>query len=178
MHEVSVADIVREARISRATFYLYFSSKQEVVATLLDRTMDQILLAMTPFEIREDRAEAARELRRTLDSATRLWVAHRGVLRATHEQWHAIPELRAQWSRVIERFVSAVAPQIDRGRRSGVVPPGPDSRRLAAALLWGSDHCFYVGGLGVDRDVPAETELVEALTALWVGGIFGAEDGR
>jgi len=35
-HQASVHDIIDEARIARGTFYLYFSSKQEVFACLID----------------------------------------------------------------------------------------------------------------------------------------------
>jgi hypothetical protein len=45
---------------------------------------------------------------------------------------------------------------------------------LAAVLLWGSERCFHVSGLGVDQDLPDEHAAAEVLFTLWVGGIFGA----
>jgi AcrR family transcriptional regulator len=172
---ISVADIIAEAGVSRATFYLYFSSRYDVLASLLDRVMDEIYATMRPLVMPDDRDQSVAEVRRTLEAGTALWAGHRNVLRAAHEHWQDTPELRARWRDVIERFTMALAAQIDRGRKAGVVPPGPPSRPLAAALLWGSDRCFYVGGLGADADVPAEQELVEPLTALWIGAIFGAD---
>lgn len=174
LHEISVRDIIAEAQISRATFYLYFSSKYSVVSSLLGRVMDEIYAVMQTFVIGSDRERAASELRRSLEAAAALWATHRPVLRATHEHWYADPELRDPWLSVVERFTEAVAMQIDRGRGAGVVPPGPRSRQLAAALLWGSDRCMYVAGIGADPHLPGEQEIAATLAALWVGAIFGS----
>src|SRR5919198_6105526 len=41
LHEVSVDDLARGAGISRPTFYFYFSSKEAVLLTLLDRMVEE-----------------------------------------------------------------------------------------------------------------------------------------
>jgi AcrR family transcriptional regulator len=173
LSDLSVADIIAEAGISRATFYLYFPSKYAVVSALLAGVMQQISAAMAPFVIHRDFDEAAAELQRTLRSAIALWAEHQPVLRACHENWHIVPELREGWLAVIGRFTEAVARQIERGREAGLIAQGPPSLAIAAALLWGSDRCFYVSGLHVDPDVPTEADLLEPMLTLWLGGIFG-----
>jgi TetR/AcrR family transcriptional regulator, ethionamide resistance regulator len=41
LHEISVDDLARGAGISRPTFYFYFSSKDAVLLTLLDRMVEE-----------------------------------------------------------------------------------------------------------------------------------------
>jgi AcrR family transcriptional regulator len=179
VHELSVAQIISAAEISRATFYFYFSSKFAVVSGLLARVMDEIFEVVQPFVRRTDDASPAEALRQSLAGATQLWKAHRPAMRAIHEHWNTTPELRALWLGVVERFTDAIAAEIDRERVSGLAPSGADSRQIAAALLWGTERCLYVAGLGVDPDLPDEPETLEPLLALWVGGLYvGAAGAR
>jgi TetR/AcrR family transcriptional regulator, ethionamide resistance regulator len=173
LHDISVADIISEAQISRATFYFYFSSKFAVVTGLLARVMEEIYDLVRPFVEREENETPEEALRRSLHAAVKVWADHRPALRATHEHWHAVPELRDRWLAVVEQFTDAVATQIDRERKAGTAPAGPDSRQLAAALLWSTDRCLYVAAIGGDDDLPSETDIVEPLICLWLGALYG-----
>ena len=172
LHELSVAQIISAAEISRATFYFYFSSKFAVVSGLLAQVMDEIFEVVQPFVRRTDDTPPEEALRRSLAGAIELWKTHRPALRAIHEHWNTTPELRALWLGVVERFTDAVAAEIDRERVSGLAPRGVDSRQIAAALLWGTERCWYVAGLGVDPDLPDEADTLEPLLALWIGGLY------
>ncbi len=55
-HQASVHDIIDEARIARGTFYLYFTSKQEVFAHLVDD-----FLAVTRLQVRRITLEPGAE---------------------------------------------------------------------------------------------------------------------
>jgi TetR/AcrR family transcriptional regulator, ethionamide resistance regulator len=175
LHELSVAQIIGAAGVSRATFYFYFSSKFAVVTGLLAQVMEEIFGTVQPFVEREEGQDPETALRKSLQESTRVWAAHRKALGAVMEHWHAVPELRALWLGVVQRFSSAVAAEIDRERKAGLAPPGPDSRQVAAALIWGTERCLYVAGLGVDENIPREEDLVEPLMALWLGGLYGGQ---
>src|SRR5919204_2167621 len=58
LHDISVADIISEAQISRATFYFYFSSKYAVVTGLIAAVMEEVAQAIAPSLRREDAMEA------------------------------------------------------------------------------------------------------------------------
>ena len=174
LHELSVAQIIGAAEISRATFYFYFSSKYAVVSGLLARVMDEIFVVVQPFVDRRDDVAPENALRKSLEESIALWQSHRPALRAVHEHWNTTPELRALWIDVVERFKDAVAAEIDRERKAGLAPSGADSRQVAAALLWGTERCLYVAGLGVDRDLPDEKHTLAPLLALWTGALYGA----
>lgn len=173
LRDLSVTRIVEEAGISRATFYFYFSSKFAVVTGLLARVMDEIFQTVQPFigRGRDDPPEDA--LRASLTAATAVWASHRYVLRAVHEHWHAVPELRSLWLDVFDGFTASLGERLDRERAAGLLADIPDARRMAASLLWATEGCLYVAGFGVDDDLPSEDRIVEPLVALWVGSLYG-----
>jgi AcrR family transcriptional regulator len=173
LHDLSVAQIISAAGVSRATFYFYFSSKFAVVTGLLAQVMEEMFEVVQPFVQREDGAAPEPALRESLEASTALWASHRAALRAVSEHWHAFDELRVLWLGVVQRFTLAVAAEIDRERAVGLAPPGPDSRQVAAALIWGTERCLYVAGLGADENVHTEAELVDPLMALWMGALYG-----
>jgi AcrR family transcriptional regulator len=49
LHDLSVAQIISAAGVSRATFYFYFSSKFAVVTGLLAQVMDEVFEVVQPF---------------------------------------------------------------------------------------------------------------------------------
>jgi AcrR family transcriptional regulator len=173
VHELSVAQIIQEAGLSRATFYFYFSSKYSVIGGLLGQIMEEIYDVARPFIERADDESPHESLRRGLEAAAELWGSHRTAMRAVSEHWRAVPELRELWLEIVKRFTAAFAGEIDRQRRDGLAPPGVGSRPLAASLLWSTERCLYVAGLGAEGDLPSEAESVDTLYALWHGGIYG-----
>jgi AcrR family transcriptional regulator len=179
LHELSVAQIISAAGISRATFYFYFSSKYAVVSGLLASVMEEIFEVVQPFVRRDEDLSPEVALKNSLEGAIALWAGHRPALRAIHEHWNTTPELRALWINVVERFTDAVSAEIDRERKAGLAPPGADSRQIAAALLWGTERVLYVAGLGVDEDLPEEERTLAPLLALWVGALYaGSPESR
>jgi Transcriptional regulator EthR, C-terminal domain len=91
--------------------------------------------------------------------------------RATNE------EIGRVWIAGVELFTDTVAGQIERDRRAGVAPDGADPRGLAAALLWGTQHCLHAAGLGVDDDLGDERGTFEPLMAIWTRSIYGGRVG-
>ncbi len=173
LHNLSVAQIIEEAGVSRATFYFYFSSKYGVIAGMLERIMEEVYDVARPFVESPEGESPEVAMRKGIDAGAALWRKHRPAMRAVAEHWHSVPEIGTLWLQIFERFTDAFAGEIDRQRQQGVAPPGPPSRELAATLLWSTERCFYVGGLGVDEGLPSEEVTAEALYALWHGTIYG-----
>jgi TetR/AcrR family transcriptional regulator, ethionamide resistance regulator len=173
LHALSVAQIIQEADISRATFYFYFSSKFAVLTALVARVMDEVYEASRPFVAPGPGTSPEEALTARVRAATAVWSSHRPVLRATVENWHAFPELRALWLSFIERFSRAIAAEIDHERARGNAPPGTDSRQLATVLAWAVERCLYVAGLGVHDFLADETDAADALACIWLGAVYG-----
>jgi AcrR family transcriptional regulator len=173
VHELSVAQIIEEAGVSRATFYFYFSSKYAVIVGLLTGIMDEVFEVARPFIERPDEEPPDEALRRGIQAGAQLWRTHRLAMRAVSEHWHAVPELRELWLQIVDRFTEAFAAEIDRQRKAGLAPAGIDSRCLVAPLLWATERCFYVAGLGVDDALASEDQTAETLYWLWRGTLYG-----
>ncbi len=173
LQDLSVAQIIGEAGVSRATFYFYFGSKFSVVASLLARITDEIFEFVQPFVNRSPTVEPQEALGHSLRSAIEIWERHRPTLRATIQHWSTDDEIGRQWVAGVELFTEAIAAQIDRDRQAGLASGGPDARQLAAALLWGTQHCLFAAGLGVDSDIDGERGALEPLMAIWSRAIYG-----
>jgi hypothetical protein len=126
-----------------------------------------------PFVSRPDDVAPEAALREALKGGIDLWARHRPAMRAIHEHWNSTDELRVLWLSVMERFTGALASEIDRERKTGLALPGPDSRAIAGTLLWGTETCLYIAGLGVDTSFADETQTLEPLLAVWTGTLFG-----
>jgi TetR/AcrR family transcriptional regulator, ethionamide resistance regulator len=172
LRDLSVAQIIEQAKISRATFYFYFSSKFDVVVGLLTKIMDDVYDVARPFIDRADDDEPLAAMRRSIDAAAELWRTHRLALRAVGENWNAVPELRSLWLGVVARFTDGLAAEIDRQRAAALAPPGIDSRELTEALLWATERSFYVSGLGVGSELRSEQHAADALFAIWSGAVY------
>lgn len=173
LHDITVAAIIEVAGVSRGTFYHYFSSKYAVATGLLERVMDEIFETVTPFIDRDPADSPALALRESLEAATSVWGEHRLILRAVHEHWHSVPELRTLWLAIFDRFTGALAEQFDRERAAGLLSAQGDGETTAAMLLWATEGCLYVAGLGADPRFGDERSMVEPIVELWVGTLFG-----
>jgi AcrR family transcriptional regulator len=172
LHEISVAKILREAAVSRAAFYHYFSSKYEVVASLVGAALQEIhtslgLWAGGPTDTSAD------VLRQALRGGIELWVQRGPILAATIE--HLVGELRALWMQFLDTFTDVVAQQIERERSANAAPPGPPADAVAGALVWSSERLLYLGLRGIDHSIPTVHAAGEALLELWSAAIYGPD---
>jgi AcrR family transcriptional regulator len=172
LHDVSVGRIMDAAEVSRGTFYSYFSSKFEVASALLAQTMEEMFAVLAGAIEGVEGLPTADALRALLVDSTRLWQQHRAILRATHENWHAVPELREQWLGVVKTFTDALVGELDRERAAGLIPQRLDYRQRVASVLWATEHLLYVAGSEVGDDITGEETLVDTLIDLWAGVMY------
>ena len=168
--ELTVADVIEAAGVSRGSFYFYFESKEAVAAALLERIVDEIHEASLPWLERGD-TPPERALREALTGSLAMWRRHPAVLRSTVETWQSHPELQELWGEVLRRFTAAAAAQIERDREGGLAVEGPPATSLAGALVAMNERCFYFAV--VDTEPESDGELVETLTAIWLASIYG-----
>jgi TetR/AcrR family transcriptional regulator, ethionamide resistance regulator len=167
LHQLSVADIIREASISRATFYFYFSSKFAVVTALVARVMDELRAVLEPVADRPGDESLDEWIGRWVRAAVEVWLKHGPVLRATVESWHAIPELRSLWVGVIEQTAELIGARILVGEKQNG-PLDPVTRERAAVLAWSMERILYVAGLEVSDQLPDERAIVPLITRMLV----------
>ena len=174
LQKLTVPLILRESGISRATFYAYFPSKEAAVVAVIAQTMDEIHHSAQPW-LEDAGPTVADTLRATLEGTSAAWEVHGSVLRSLVENWHAIPELQQIWQRNVDRWVEVISQRIDADRAADLAPPGVDSRKLAAGLIWNGQQFFHLGTLGVDPRLPTIKDAVEVMYPMWMGAIYGHE---
>jgi AcrR family transcriptional regulator len=168
---VSVDDLARGAGISRPTFYFYFSSKDAVLLTLLDRVIAEADAASTAAFTgpAADRREA---WRRGITAYYETFRAHRAVTLAAAAAVATSPEVRALWARGFEGWVRTCTATIEAERRRGAAPPGVPARDLAIVLNAMNERALY-GTFSGDRTAVAEEDVVDVLLEVWIGAIYG-----
>jgi TetR/AcrR family transcriptional regulator, ethionamide resistance regulator len=171
LHEISVDDLARGAGISRPTFYFYFSSKEAVLLTLLDRMVE---------EARANRGEAlerfaedpSRWLRHAITAVYETFRSHRAVSLAGADARATSAEVRDLWARVMEGFVQETAAVIEAERARGAAPPGVPARELAIALNSMNERVLQATFAGHAPTI-GEEDVVDILLAVWLGAIYG-----
>lgn len=172
--EVTVAQIIKRAKLSRANFYHYFASKYDVLVAMVARLLDDTY-AQGPWEFGEGKSrERAMDasLRRTIE----MWTEHGAVVCAAVEHMHGNPALAAAWNQMLERFVTTIAEQINYERQQGKAAEGdvaPDL--IATVLVCGLERSFYIGSRGLDPRIPNAEAAVESIVELVFASTYGAK---
>ena len=170
---ISVADILTAAGVSRASFYFYFESRHAVLAVLVRRAVERGHEAAQPWLTHEEGDAPIAEVRRGIEDGARLWRENAPVLRAIVENWRTDPGLTALWLELMDGFTRATEERIARDRAAGVAPETPaDLHTLASLLTWVGERAYYLAA--VDQEpFNDEQRLVDALTELWRGAVYG-----
>jgi AcrR family transcriptional regulator len=169
--QISVDDLARGAGISRPTFYFYFSSKEAVFLTLIDRLVAESDAGRA--EVLEHLAEdPAARWREGLERIFGVFGAHRAVALAGAEIRAVSEEARELWSGVMESWVADTALAIETERARGAAPQGVPARELATALVSMNERVLYASFTG-ERPALSEERLLDVLLPIWLNAIYG-----
>ncbi len=149
-HATRVDDIVRVARTSHGTFYLYFANKEALIEALAKRCADEVVDLVDDLPALDTGSRD--ELRRWLADFVSLYRRHGPVIRAWSERQVSDRNLARLGRRSFGRIATALAERL---------PPGDHDPELrAAALLALIERFTYVvtsRDLGWDDDVVLDT---------------------
>ncbi|MEV8023072.1 helix-turn-helix domain-containing protein [Streptomyces sp. NPDC086554] len=128
----TIADITAEAEVSRAGFYVYFASKEEIFRVLAVRVRDAFLAAQdVPGVDRDD----AREICHASTAAFIAAYAQRlPLLRLLEQQAQLDDDVRALWEETQERPIHRSARYIRRLVAEGRAAPVADPLSVARAV--------------------------------------------
>jgi AcrR family transcriptional regulator len=171
LSDLSVAQIIEAAHVSRTSFYFYFSSKDAVVVALVKDVSREISELIRPLLDRGD-VEPEEAVRQSLTNWLTVGGEHAAVLAAAAEEWPRSQEIGAVWHGVMRRVAEALARAIERERAAGVAPPGVGSKALASSLVWATERVFHVSAIGVPG-LPSISAAVEPLVQMYMGAIYG-----
>ncbi|MCL4746582.1 MAG: TetR/AcrR family transcriptional regulator [Burkholderiaceae bacterium] len=117
--DATVADIVERAKVSRGTFYLYFTNKDDIFATLMSRVVDDMFVISAtrqPGTVRE-RIEAGNLA--FLETFKR----HRKLMRSILHVASLDPAMARTLNNLRNQFADRVRRQLERGIGSGKCHP-------------------------------------------------------
>jgi AcrR family transcriptional regulator len=158
---LSVERIVREAGISRATFYVYFEDKSDLLRALAEDFMDRILVAAAVWWTLPPDADKP-QLRAAMRAIFDAYLPHKVVMAGVVEVASYDAGLQELFGALLERTISEVARHIELGQVGGYVTPGIDPRRTAAWLTWMAERGLYQ--LVAPAPEPAAERLLDAIT--------------
>jgi TetR/AcrR family transcriptional regulator, ethionamide resistance regulator len=172
--KITVADILKEAHVSRASFYFYFESKHAVLAELARRAVTGGHDAASQWLDRSDADDPIASLQRgTLDGAA-AWREHGPVLRAVVEHWREDEGLSSLWVELMKSYTKAAVARIERDRESGLARyTDSDTEVVCSILTWMTERCFYLAAIGVPP-FDNEEAVGRALVGIWTSTLYGS----
>ncbi|WP_026910478.1 TetR/AcrR family transcriptional regulator [Patulibacter minatonensis] len=168
LDELTVAEIVERAGISRPTFYASFDTKYAVVATLIAGVGEGIYDIWQPFFSGEGPIDEAAVREPTIATVER-WRRQGALFTATVEGWHSDPEIHEVWNEILQRFEREVLARLHRSRA-----PRAGDDMLAAAMVSMFERCLYLAVS--DPDGPfgsSDEQLADTLSAVWARSLGG-----
>lgn len=170
---VSVSDIADAAAISRAAFYFYFASKQELFASVVDETVS-VFNARILEAVARDYDDPAEGVRATITSAGQLWWDHSAIMVSSVMLGTTMPDV---YRRNMENISNVRTPTIELLKRYGTVPEAHDDKaatELVTSLILLCERSFY--DLMRGTPTPAELDqLVSRLSTIWLRAFGIAE---
>jgi len=173
--QISVADILDGAEISRGSFYFYFDGKYDVLAELVRRAVSRGHEAAGPWLSHEGPDERLATVVAGISEGAKLWQREAPVLRAIVENWRSDSRLSELWLGQMEGFTAVTAERIE-ADRDGKEPvrARPDARALASALTWLGERLYYLAAIGV-APFDDQRALVDVLTYIWMATLYPDE---
>lgn len=178
LRDLGVEEIAEAAGITRTRFYHYYKSKYEAYAGLLHRISAEVLEVYNrpdSWWVRPPSARPRDSLNSSLRRVLEVWFKHGVVLREASDMWNALPEVREHWYEVIGRLAEATQLMIERERKLGIAPPGPDAKLLAESLIWQGERLLFLSLIASPIGMVLD-EHVELGTSIWMRTIYLQDD--
>jgi AcrR family transcriptional regulator len=166
-HAARVDDIVKVARTSHGTFYLYFANKEDLFRALLADVTEEVgALADTLGPIGPDE-NGYRELRGWLARFSDLYVHYGPVIRAWTEAEVEGEDVGRMGEEVLTSVAAALITRIHEANPSSDFDPQVGA--LATVAMIERLHYYLLSRqLNVPRD-----QLLDTMAAVWRVGVFG-----
>jgi AcrR family transcriptional regulator len=167
-HAARVDDIVRTARTSHGTFYLYFANKEDLLRALaVDCAEDLTAMADTIGPITPD-APGRDELRSFLEHFLGTYRRYGPVIRAWMEDQVGDREV----DRLGLKAFTAIGDRLGQRMREADVVVAENERAAVGALMAMLERFSY--GLASRRIVEDDEAILDTLTTIVHRGFFGA----
>ena len=168
-HAARVDDIVKVARTSHGTFYLYFSNKEDLLRALVAEAGEVVMALDSALGTVGPGAEGWSELREWMERFSDAWQRYAPVLRAWTDLVTSDTELTEQAHVAAGGVASALAQRI---AESGP-PAGIDPNAAAEAVVAMVDRFHQLRQFAGE---PIDESALDTLTTMVHRGLFGGGD--
>lgn len=159
---LSVNRIVEASGVSRATFYLHFADKRQLVQRLGETEL--ITFQRVTESFLADSGAGRDELAETVSELVDLWRSHAGVLSSLIEMAEYDADSRETWRAIVQAVAASIAPAI-RERRHELNEPMVLT--LSEILAWTGERALHQM-VGRDATDAQARRVAEGLTeAVW-----------
>lgn len=173
LSDISVDDLARGAGISRPTFYFYFPSKDAVLMTLLDRVVTEAdEKADAELGGAPDEAVDPAGVWRAINALFGTFGAHRAVTLAGAAARPNNAEMRAMWSRFMQKWIDCTTASIEAERSRGAAPVTIPAEDLSISLNLMNERTM-LAAFADERPAVATERIVDTLAHIWVASIYG-----
>jgi len=169
-HAARVDDVVKVARTSHGTFYLYFSSKEDLFRALAEEAASAMVALARELPDLSPGDRGADALHSWLERFAELYERYGAVIRT----WTEAEMVESEMGRIGDELVSEFSRQL--ARRVRIAAPTLDHRVAATALvamIERSQYYLHARRLRIPRDA-----MLATLTAATQAGLFGAAPAR
>jgi AcrR family transcriptional regulator len=161
---VRVDDVVRRAKTSHGTFYLYFANKDDLFRTLLRDALRDMESITDEFPVVTSNEGGRAALRRWIQSFTDTYAAHATVIRILSQAEIVGEQVYGDGLRLLFRLSEAIAQGMTVATtRDQAEDPAQHAELTALACLMMLERINYL--LSVDVRLPRE-EMVDRLSAI------------
>ncbi|MBD0021790.1 TetR family transcriptional regulator [Gordonia pseudamarae] len=158
--ELSVAQVLDRAGVSRASFYFYFRSKEDAFIVLFREAARDVVTGLATMGAidRGDRAAFVDGVRQWLN----LDDFANAVIRNAVHTWPWLPELRTEYLTAMSAMETVLTSLIETDRAAGLAPAGPAAPQYAATILWTVERTVAGALAGEEHltDFPAVAAMV------------------
>jgi len=168
LEAVNIAEIAKEAGVSRSAFYFYFENKAAAVAALMEQMIDETLAVNDLFTTTTESPHL--RIQSMLDGLFAMQERHHHVFKAMLESRGAGGAVREIWDDARASFVDSVAAMIRAERAAGRAPDGLDAAVLASVLIEVNDRMLERLTLGGEL---TRTQLQDGAAAIWLSAVYG-----
>ncbi|MGW7266083.1 TetR/AcrR family transcriptional regulator [Streptomyces sp. NPDC054842] len=167
----TVGDITAEAGISRAGFYVYFASKEEIFRVLATRVRDAFLAAQDVPDV-DDTDDVRAVATASVGAFVAAYARHLPLLGPLAEQARTDPRLAELWQEICERPVHRHARYIRRVAAEGRAAPVAEPLAVARAV---GGMCVEFARLAA-ADPGTYDDAVRDVTAMYLN-LLGVRPG-
>lgn len=171
--ELGVQQIAEAAGISRSTFYVHFTDKNDLLERLTKASTAELFAAAEEW-IRGDVQDGVQSLERALGEVCAQRRRHKAAMNALAEVASYDPQIRQFWRSQIDAFSNAFAKRLAADKRAGHTRADLDPERTATFLTWGVERTFEQQMLPGEPDQDAAVVKATA-HAMW-HAIYGRSD--